>query len=251
MTSVFSQIISWRALVAAVVVIGFAPRAVLRVIVLAFGRSDPRRRELLGELDSVPRWERPLWVAEQLEVALAEGIGSRLARVCRRWAPARRTAEWWRREKDDFLHTSYTFGYTLTSNSYFTILIYLLVLVPGTGKWIACGTWSLVGEAMAWCRQRNRKRLQPGQPVPATRLDALIFVLAGPAAYATTIYLFIHDLAALASGSLAAGYWTGVFLCLLVLWHPWHVILLAVRATRVENMHPPRPGGIQSGRSDV
>lgn len=240
MTSVFSQIISWRALVAAVVVIGFAPRAVLRVIVLAFGRSDPRRRELLGELDSVPRWERPLWVAEQLEVALAEGIGNRLARAYRRWAPARKTAEWWCREKNDFLHTSYTVGHTLTSDSYFTILVYLLVLVPGIGRWVGYGTWSLVGLAMAWCHQRNRKRLQPGQPVPATRLDALIFVLAGPAAYATTIYLFIHDLAALASGSLTGGYWTGVFLSLLVLWHPWQVIMRA-RETRTCTSPEVRP----------
>ena len=242
MTSLLLQIISWRALVAAIVVLGFAPGAVLRVIVLAFERSDPRRRELLGELHSVPRWERPLWVGEQLEVALAEGIGSRLARAYRRWAPARRTAEWWRREKDNFLHTRYTVGHGLAAVSYVTIQVYVLVLVPGVGKWIAYITWGLVGLAMAWCHKRNKKRLQPGQPVPATRLDVLIFVLAGPAAYATTIYLFVHDLAMLASGSMSAGYWTGVFLCLLVLLYPWQETLPAVRATRAKNRYPSQPG---------
>ena len=65
---------------------------------------------------------------------------------------------------------------------------------------------------MTWCHQRNRKRLQPRQPVPATRFDTVIFIFAGPAAYATTVYLFIHDLAALASGSMSAGYWIGIFM---------------------------------------
>jgi hypothetical protein len=50
---------------------------VLRVIVLAFRRDDPRRRELLAELHAVPRIERPLWVAEQLEVAVFEGLWPR------------------------------------------------------------------------------------------------------------------------------------------------------------------------------
>jgi hypothetical protein len=240
MTSLFSQIISWRALGVAIAVFGFGPRAVLRIIVMAFARSDPRRRELLAELHSVPRWERPLWVAEQLEVALAEGMAGRLARAYRRWAPVRRTAAWWRREKDDFLHPRYTVGHSLASASYFAILIYLLILVPGTSKWIAWAAWVLIGQAMAWCNQRNRKRFQPRQPVPVTRFDTVIMIFAGPVAYAATVYLFIHDLVALASGSMSVGYWIGIFMCLLVLQHPWTLILPAVRAAKDENRHPSR-----------
>jgi hypothetical protein len=243
MTSMFSQIISWRALVAAMVALGFAPSIVIRIIVLAFERSDARRRELLAELYRVPRWERPLWVAEQVEVALIEGIGGRLAKGYRRLAPTRRTAQWWRREKDDFLNARFTAGYNLAAFSYFTILIYVLVLVPGVDKWIAYGAWSLVGLAMAQCHKRDRKRNhQPGQPRHATRLDAVIFLPAGSAAYVATIYLLIHDLAELASGSMSAGYWTGIFLCLLVLWHPWGVILTAMRA--------PAPSGGISGNGE-
>jgi hypothetical protein len=52
--------------------------AMLRLIVLAFHREDPRRQELLAELHAVPRWERPFWVMEQLEVALFEGIWHRI-----------------------------------------------------------------------------------------------------------------------------------------------------------------------------
>lgn len=229
MTSLFSDVISWRALAVAIIVLGFAPGALLRIIVLAFARSDPRRRELLAELHSVPRWERPLWVAEQLEVALAEGIVGRLAKAYRRWAPARRTSEWWRKEKDDFRHTRYTVGHNLACVSYFTILIYALVLVPGTGRWIAYGAWAVAGLAMAWRHQRNNRHLLPGQPHPATRFDAFVFIPVGPAAYAFTIYLFIRDLATLVSGTMSVGCWTGVFMCPIVLWYPWLVILPAMR----------------------
>lgn len=53
---------------------GFAPGALLRLIVLLYPRDHPRRRELIGELYAYPRIERPFWVAEQLELALAEGL---------------------------------------------------------------------------------------------------------------------------------------------------------------------------------
>jgi hypothetical protein len=83
-------IVSWPTFLAALLVFGFAPGAVLRLIVLAFQRDDPRRDELLAELHAVPRWDRPFWVFEQLEVALFEGIWERLlwagpGRVYDRW----------------------------------------------------------------------------------------------------------------------------------------------------------------------
>ena len=69
--------ITWPMLALALVVFGFAPGLVLRLIVLAFPKKDLRRKELLGELHAVPRVERPFWVAEQLEIALFEGLGGR------------------------------------------------------------------------------------------------------------------------------------------------------------------------------
>ena len=79
MLSLTFQTVSWPVLVTALLVFGFAPGAVLRMIVLLFPRDDPRRRELLGELHAVPRIERPFWVIEQLEVALFEGLRHRFA----------------------------------------------------------------------------------------------------------------------------------------------------------------------------
>lgn len=69
---------------------GFAPGALLRIIVLAFPAGDPRRAELRAELYAVPRLERPIWVAEQIEVAISEGLWVRLkwaatGRVIYRW----------------------------------------------------------------------------------------------------------------------------------------------------------------------
>src|SRR5687768_7822991 len=76
-------IVSWRTLLVALLVFILAPGAVLRLIVLAFRRDDPRRHELLAEFHAVPRIHRPLWVFEQLEVALFEGISERVVRVIR------------------------------------------------------------------------------------------------------------------------------------------------------------------------
>jgi hypothetical protein len=87
---VLDAILSWPTFVIALVVFGFAPGAVLRLIVLAFPSDDPRRRELLAEIHAVPRVERPFWVVEQLELALFDGIWGRLVwaatgRIIHRW----------------------------------------------------------------------------------------------------------------------------------------------------------------------
>jgi hypothetical protein len=87
---ILNAIVSWKTFLVALLVFGFAPGAVLRLIVLAFDRDDPRRDELLAELHAVPRWERPFWVFEQLEVALFEGIWERLL-----WAGAGRLYDRW------------------------------------------------------------------------------------------------------------------------------------------------------------
>jgi hypothetical protein len=88
--SVLEAVLSWRTLLLALLVFGFAPGALLRVIVLAFERDDPRRAELLAEIHAVPRLERPFWVFEQLEVALFEGVWERVVwaatgRIIHRW----------------------------------------------------------------------------------------------------------------------------------------------------------------------
>jgi hypothetical protein len=90
MDSLITQVIAWPTLLVCLLVFGFAPGAVLRVIVLAFRRDDPRRRELLAELPNVPRVERPFWVCEQLEVALFEGLAGRLAALISRMRRGRR-----------------------------------------------------------------------------------------------------------------------------------------------------------------
>jgi len=78
MIALIFHVLVWPTFGIALLVFGFAPGAVLRLIVLAFNRDDPRRRELLAELYGVPRIERPFWVAEQLEIALFEGLRNRL-----------------------------------------------------------------------------------------------------------------------------------------------------------------------------
>jgi hypothetical protein len=77
-SELLDAIVSWRTLLVALLVFGFAPGALLRLIVLAFHRDDPCRSELLAELHAVPLLERPFWVLAQLEVALFEGIWPRV-----------------------------------------------------------------------------------------------------------------------------------------------------------------------------
>jgi hypothetical protein len=78
MTPLVLHAFPWSVFGIALLVWGFAPGALLRLIVLAYRRDHPRRRELLGELHAVPRIERPFWVVEQLESALFEGLLARL-----------------------------------------------------------------------------------------------------------------------------------------------------------------------------
>lgn len=90
MTNLLDLLVSWRAFVLILLVFGFAPGAVLRLIVHAFPAGDLRRDELLAELPAVPWAERPLWVAAQLEVALFEGLWGRVVwsatgRIIYRW----------------------------------------------------------------------------------------------------------------------------------------------------------------------
>jgi hypothetical protein len=89
MAELLEVIASWPSLLLVVVVFGFAPGFCLRLIVLAYPRGDPRRAELIAELYAVPRIQRPLWVAEQLEVALFEGLGHRVSAARRRRAHVR------------------------------------------------------------------------------------------------------------------------------------------------------------------
>lgn len=72
-------------------VFGCTPGFCLRLLILAYPRSDPRRTELIAELYTVPRIQRPLWVAEQLETALFEGLPHRLSAVLR-WIARHRQA---------------------------------------------------------------------------------------------------------------------------------------------------------------
>lgn len=73
-----------------VLVYGFAPGFLLRLIVLMYESDNPRRQELVAELYVVPRKTRPFWVAEQLETALFDGLFPRLhwamiGRLILRW----------------------------------------------------------------------------------------------------------------------------------------------------------------------
>lgn len=89
-TTMVDVVASWPTFLLLLMVYGFAPGAVLRLIVLAYPKGDPRRDELLAEVYAVPRAERPFWVAQQLEVAIFEGLMERLiwaatGRVIFRW----------------------------------------------------------------------------------------------------------------------------------------------------------------------
>lgn len=73
---------------------GLIPGLLLRVIVLFYPKDDPRRHELFGELynPDMGRFERYVWVFQQLETALRDGLQARRdVRRRRKWGP---TLQW-------------------------------------------------------------------------------------------------------------------------------------------------------------
>lgn len=90
MAALLETVASWPSLLLVIFVFGFAPGFCLRLIVLAYPRGDPRRDELIAELYVVPRIQRLLWVAQQLEVALFEGLGHRVSATIQQLRDRRR-----------------------------------------------------------------------------------------------------------------------------------------------------------------
>jgi hypothetical protein len=72
------DVLDWHTLAFALLVLGFLPGFVLRQIVRIYPKDDPRRQELVAEMYAIRDWvERPLFVAQQFETALTEGIAAR------------------------------------------------------------------------------------------------------------------------------------------------------------------------------
>jgi hypothetical protein len=71
------------ALAVSLVIFGFAPGMLLALIVRLFHEDDPRRGEFQAELYVVPRWERPFWVFEKLDLALRQGLFPEISWWCR------------------------------------------------------------------------------------------------------------------------------------------------------------------------
>ncbi|WP_336156711.1 hypothetical protein [Amycolatopsis sp. VC5-11] len=90
-TELLQSVASWPTLLIAILLYGFAPGFVLRLVVMVYERDDPRRAELIAELYEVPRLKRPFWVAEQIETAIFDGLGPRI-----RWALTGRVILHWK-----------------------------------------------------------------------------------------------------------------------------------------------------------
>lgn len=88
MTELIGLVASWQAFSAygtTLLVFGFAPGFILRLIVKLYPKGDLRRAELVAELYAMPRIWRPMWVVQQIETGLFEGLSARrVARKSRR-----------------------------------------------------------------------------------------------------------------------------------------------------------------------
>jgi hypothetical protein len=90
MSAMVEALTSWHLFVFVLLVFGVLPGFVLRALAAIFPRGDARRAEMLGEFRAVPSVGRPLWVAQQVEVAAFEGLPARLHAL--KLARARQTA---------------------------------------------------------------------------------------------------------------------------------------------------------------
>ena len=102
MTQFFFDSLRWPLAAIALAVFGFAPGAIMRVLVRVYNRDDPRRRELMAEVYKRPRLDRPFWVVQQLEVALFDGLGYRIGEAFRRHAPHRKLSGWLKAKGNEF-----------------------------------------------------------------------------------------------------------------------------------------------------
>ncbi len=89
MTEILSILASPRALGVGLLLLLLAPGLFVRCLVRVYPYDDPRRGELLAELPAVPFRERPLWVLEQVETVLVDGLPSRVRRLRQRRAQRR------------------------------------------------------------------------------------------------------------------------------------------------------------------
>ena len=71
------RITGWSTYLVVLLAYGFVPGFPLRAIVRLYPKDHPRRRELVAELYAVEYWKRPLFVLQQLETAISEGIPAR------------------------------------------------------------------------------------------------------------------------------------------------------------------------------
>ena len=69
----------WRLAFFALAFFGVTPGIVLRLVVRIYPRGHARREELVAELYSMGFPARPLWVAQQFETAIFEGMPARRA----------------------------------------------------------------------------------------------------------------------------------------------------------------------------
>jgi Uncharacterized protein conserved in bacteria (DUF2314) len=165
-----NAIVSWETFLISLLVFGFAPGAVLRLIVLAFRRDDPRRREMLAELYRVPRLERPYWVFEQLEVALFEGIWERLL-----WAGAGRIYDRWHLNPGLTYDEQHSAGYPISDEEFeeaiergmLVKLSFSTSDVWGRPNWGAEAMWVHVVAA----KRRHFVGVLGNQPITIPRLD--------------------------------------------------------------------------------
>ena len=67
----------WGPALVTLILIGSVPGFLLRLLVRVYPKDHPRRRELVAELYSIPYRERLLFVAQQLELAVTEGVPAR------------------------------------------------------------------------------------------------------------------------------------------------------------------------------
>jgi hypothetical protein len=77
LTDLVGVLRDWRLGLGIMLMFGTAPGLVLRLLLCMYPKGHPRRDELLAELYHLRYLERPLFVAQQMETALFEGMSAR------------------------------------------------------------------------------------------------------------------------------------------------------------------------------
>jgi hypothetical protein len=224
-TEFFFDELRWPLLLIALAVFGFVPGLLTRIMVLAYRRDDPRRRELMAEVYRLPFIQRPVWLAQLAEVAICDGLAPRIQATLKRHQIGSRISSRLRRAFITFVtkepDTTYCETFLLLSVVILAVSaeVYLPISARSGMSLAIIIITTLVLGGLGQLGIRRVEGTRESTRALAQRIEVVLLAITGPVACALVAFSVIHDIGGLSTGNLSHGYWVGLALSAYVFMH--------------------------------